>query len=110
MKALRAIDKRYEKRIQERCAEEYAKGQREIEKQRQAQNEEFTRRTMKTFCVALNQEFGFGKDRLMRLISKVLEIGKEREQDEVFWAHIDRYVIEHIGLEFEREDYEKMDK
>ena len=28
MKALRTIDKRYEKRIQEKCAEEYAKGQR----------------------------------------------------------------------------------
>lgn len=108
MKALRTIDKRYEKRIQEKCAEEYAKGQRELERQRIELKREFTRRTMKAFCVALNQEFGFGKSRLIRLILKVVEISKEREHDEVFWSHIDIY-CKHLGLDFPDENYDRMD-
>lgn len=79
-----------------------------VEEHFKAQSQDMTRRHFKLFCVALNQEFGFGKDRLMKLISKVEEISTEREQDEVFWSHVDNY-CKHIGLDFPDEDYERMD-
>ena len=72
------------------------------------QSNDMTRRVFKLFCVSLHQEFGFGKDRLNRLIAKVEEISTEREQDEVFWSHVDRY-CKSIGLDFPDEDYERMD-
>ncbi len=76
----------------------------------QRQSNDMTRRVFKLFCAALNQDFGFGKKRLARLIQAVEDIGTEREQDEVFWAHVDRVVNEQIGMSFEPEDYDKMDK
>jgi hypothetical protein len=78
----------------------------EIEKQRQ----DLTRRLFKIFCAMLNQEFGFGKSRLCHLLTMVNELSNERAKDEVFWAHIDRKVIDEIGLDFSREDYDLMDE
>lgn len=72
------------------------------------QSNAMTRRVFKLFCVSLHQEFGFGKDRLNRLIAKVEDIGAEREQDEVFWGHVDKY-CKVLGLDFPDEDYERMD-
>lgn len=97
MKARRTIDKKMHERIREEVKEEFQK-----------QSNNMTRRVFKLFCVALHQEFGFGKDRLNRTIAKVEEIGGEREQDEVFWAHIDKYITS-LGLDFPEEDYERMD-
>ena len=48
------------------------------------------------------------KKRLMRLIDKVESIARERDMDEVFWSHVDRY-CKHIGLDFPDENYERMD-
>ena len=73
------------------------------------QEKDRTRRMIKLFCVALHQEFGFGLQRCLKGLEKFNEFGGEREQDEVFWTHIDR-VIEQIGLTFPKEDYEDMDK
>ncbi len=80
-----------------------------VEEEFKEQSNNMTRRIMKIFCIALNREFGFGKDRLMRPIAKVEEIGNERDQDEVFWAHVDRIVNEEIGMVWDEEDYDRMD-
>lgn len=98
MKAHRTVDKKFQKRIRE-----------EVKKEFQNQSSDMTRRVMKVFCIALNQEFGFGKERLMKLIAKVEEISTEREHDEVFWARVDRYVNEYIGMAFDKENYDRMD-
>lgn len=98
MKAHRTIDKKFQKRIRDEVAEEFKK-----------QSNDMTRRVIKAICVSLNQEYGFGKIRLLRLIDRLEEISKEREHDEVFWSHIDIY-CKHLGLDFPDEDYEKMDK
>ena len=97
MKARRTVDKKMQERIRNEVAEHL-----------QNETNNMTRRYFKLFCVTLHQAFGFGKDRLTRLIEKVEEISYEREQDEVFWAHIDRY-LKSIGLEFPDENYERMD-
>jgi hypothetical protein len=79
-----------------------------VEEEFKEQSNNMTRRVFKLFCISLHQEFGFGKDRLNRLIAKVEEISGEREQDEVFWAHVDKY-CKVLGLNFPDEDYERMD-
>jgi hypothetical protein len=67
--------------------------------------EQTMRRIFKIMCVALHDEqFGFGHDRLAKLIGKISEISAESEHDEIYWNHIDRVVINELKLDFERED------
>lgn len=61
------------------------------------------RRFFKLMCVSLNDDFGFGKERLMRLIERISEVSAEHANDEVYWTHIDRR-IEQLGLAFSKED------
>lgn len=69
---------------------------------------EYARRMQKIFCLALNEQFGFGKDRLMRFIEKVGEISEGHMDDEVFWVHADRR-LDQIGVPYPHEDYSKME-
>lgn len=79
MKARRIIDKKTHERIRAEVKTEYdRKGQ------------ELSRRHIKLMCVALNEHFGFGKDRLLKLIQAYGNLGAERKDDEIFWHHIDR--------------------
>lgn len=80
----------------------------EVKKEFEKQSNDMARRFFKLFCVALHQEFGFGKDRFERVIAKIQEISGEREHDEVFWSHVDNY-CKHLGFEFDDENYERMD-
>ena len=98
MKARVPINRKQQDRIREEVAKEYKR-----------QGEEMSRRIFKLFCVALNDKFGFGEVRLKKLIDAVNELGKERDEDEVFWSHIDRY-LKKINMQFEEENYEVMDE
>ena len=69
---------------------------------------ELTRRHLKLFCVAMNEEFGYGKIRLLRAIKRYGDLSAERQDDEIFWYHIDSR-LKQIGLDFPDEDYEQMD-
>ena len=97
MKARATLDRKTKERINLEVKAEFDR-----------QGQELSRRHIKLFCVALNEEFGFGKDRLLRLIQKYGDLGAERKDDEIFWSHIDRK-LEQIGLDFPKEDYEVMD-
>ena len=44
------------------------------------------------------------------MIQEVQSLCVKSQEDEVFWSHIDKIVIDQIGVEFERENYELMDK
>lgn len=68
------------------------------------------RRYYKLVAVALNNRFGFGKKRILEVFDEISELSRQREQDEVFWAHMDKIVINQIGIEFERENYNDLDK
>lgn len=72
--------------------------------------QETVRRVVKAVCVALNEEYGFGKIRCSRLVKRVTAIVDEHATDEIFWYHVDAAVIDRMGLEFEREDYEVLDR
>ena len=97
MKARMKLNNKIQKKIKEEVRTEYDR-----------QGQDLARRHIKLMCVALNEHFGFGKNRLMKLIQAYGDLGEERKEDEVFWSHIDRY-IEQIGLDFPKEDYEIMD-
>jgi hypothetical protein len=73
----------------------------ELKKQR----EDTTRRIMKMYCATLNEQFGFGKDRLYKLVGKVLEMLQEHEDDEIFWVKMDRK-LHQVGLDFKDEEWE----
>lgn len=73
------------------------------------QQKEHTRRSIKIFCVALHQTFGFGKDRLAKVLTEIDKLSKQRDDDEIFWNHIDR-LLEQIGFNFQPENYEEMDR
>ena len=58
-----------------------------------------TRRLLKVACVFLHLEFGFGKSRLGRFLMKMNSL----MGDELLWWHIDKLLIDQVGLEFDRE-------
>ena len=73
--------------------------QEEMEKQR----DDFTRRLFKLMFYALNEKYHFGTHRLNELMREVTELLKESDTDEIFWEHIDRHIIDRLGLKFERD-------
>lgn len=81
----------------------------EVAKEYERQGQAFARRMFKLMCVSLNEEFGFGKDRLNRLMKKINDLSAEHENDEVYWTHIDR-VMQELGVEFIAENYEEVDR
>lgn len=74
-----------------------------------SESEANLRRILKIVCIALHEKFGFGRDRLMTVINEVGIISETRKDDEVFWYHVDRE-MKALKLDFEPEDYERMDK
>lgn len=82
----------------------------EVAKEYERQGQASVRRIYKLMCAVYNELYGHGKGRCMRAISRISELSDKHKDDEVFWAHIDRVVIDQMGIEFEREDYELMDR
>lgn len=67
-----------------------------------------SRRLLKVVCVALNQRYTFGHNRLSVLLGEIDNLAEKQKDDPVFWSHIDREVIDFLKLPFEPEDYERM--
>ncbi len=74
----------------------------ETEKQKY---EDLTRRILKTFVFVMYTEFGWGTIRLNRLIKAFNTCLEQSDTDIVYWEHIDRAVIDHLGLNFGKRDY-----
>lgn len=67
---------------------------------------DYMRKLFKIMCVALNELYGFGGKRLAPLIQKISDVCEEYQHDEIYWHHVDRIVIDEMGIEFDREKYE----
>lgn len=67
------------------------------------ETEKIVRKTLKMCCVALNREYGFGKARLDKLLNTYFKLGAEEDEDN-FAYHLDKVVIDELGLKFEREE------
>lgn len=81
----------------------------DVGKELRKQTGDITRRLFKLFCLSLNEGYGFGKQRLMRVIDGVNERATGRETDEAFWKHVDDR-MEQLGMMFQRENYDEMDR
>ena len=92
MKARMPIPNRQKKRLREYAAAEI-----------EAQGKDRTRRFFKLMCVALHELYGFGSQRLGAVIDRISTLTDEHRQDEMFWRHVDRVVIEELGMPFDRE-------
>ena len=64
---------------------------------------DITRRVLKTIIYKLNTEYGYGIKRISRLFNSFTKMLEESSKDEVYWEHIDRVVIDKLGLPFERD-------
>lgn len=62
------------------------------------------RRFLKLSCVALHtdEKDPHGKKRLARYLKKITELAQN--DDEIFWYHVDKLLIDQLGIQFERED------
>ena len=58
----------------------------------------------KLFVIALTVISAWAKKRLEFLIDSVNKLMNEVLTDEAFWEHLDRVVIDELGIEFEREE------
>lgn len=74
-----------------------------LEKEMVRKHQKIIRRFFKLMCVSLNEDCGFGKERLMRLITRIKNVAEEHGKDEEYWTHVDRR-IEQLGLEFTTEE------
>ena len=65
---------------------------------------EIMRRFLKLSCVALHtdEKDPHGKKRLARYLKKITELAQH--DDEIFWYHVDKLLIDQLGIQFERED------
>jgi hypothetical protein len=81
----------------------------ELAEQRKKEQNESIIRALKLSCIVLNDEFGFGKERLKRFLNLVTA-----ESDNVFrmptrWAHYDDR-LKDMGINLPREDVEAREK
>ena len=99
MRARLPLNNKLKKRVREEVKNHY-----------ESVGEGHSRRTFKLLFVILHEHFGFGTNRILKIMEKVSDLSHDRKEDEVFWAHIDRLLIDHLKLPLEREDYDKMDE
>lgn len=64
---------------------------------------DITRRVLKTIIYTLNTEYGYGIKRISRLFNSFTKMLDSSSKDEVYWEHIDRVVVDKLGLPFERD-------
>lgn len=65
---------------------------------------ENVRKFMKLSCFVLNRQFKFGPKRIKRFLDALIGLSKVQENDEVFWDHLDKVVIDELGISFDREE------
>lgn len=91
MKANIPISSRMRKQLELAVREELQKGQYAA-----------TQRIFKLFCYVLHSKYGFSK-RCYIVIDEVRKLIEEQDENPVFWEQLDRYVIDQMGIPFDRE-------
>lgn len=77
--------------------------ERMVDKLLEEKHEQAMRRFIKLACIVLNEEFGFGLHRLSKFVKAIGTLSEQADTDEIFWEHVDRRVIDQLGLPFERD-------
>jgi hypothetical protein len=68
------------------------------------------RRWFKLLCVALYQRYDFGPQRLGKVIDEISRLSDEQKDDPVFWEHVDRLLVDQLGMNFDKENYKEVDR
>ena len=68
-----------------------------------ADQERLLRQYFKLRCYVLNRNFGFGSKRCLAVINGISRLSAEHDQDEIFWEHLDRVIVDEMKLDFERD-------
>lgn len=89
----------YEKKMAQRVIKE-------VETQTQIEQDRAIFRTIKIACLILNEEFGFGAERIARFMAQVCEKGNLAVKNPEGWYHVDEK-LKKLGVEFEDEDIEE---
>lgn len=96
MKARIPLTRKERSRLEQEARAVCAK---ELEKQR----DDLSRRLFKLMLYSLNEKFGFGEKRAKKALVAMTRLVEKSKDDEVFWEHVDRVVIDHLKIEFERD-------
>ena len=51
----------------------------------------------------LRQSLKFGSKRCLAVINGISRLSAEHDQDEIFWEHLDRVIVDEMKLDFERD-------
>lgn len=78
-------------------------------KELESEKNDLMRRFMKLMIQSMD-ESGIDVEKIKEVVLKFTDLAGERDKDEVFYSHIDRNVIDELGFQFDRENYEEMDK
>ena len=67
-----------------------------------ADQERLLRQYFKLMCYVLNRNFGFGSKRCLAVINGISRLSAEHDQDEIFWEHLDRVIVDEMKLDIKR--------
>lgn len=102
MKARVPLSAKTRKLIEQEVAIRIAKAQRELDERteeiRKEERAYTLRRFLKVLCYNFYDKKGYGKKRCTDLIVDFLKFFDENEDTEYMWEHIDRVVMDKLGL------------
>lgn len=82
---------------------------REVEDQMQTEQNKAILRTVKMACIVLNEEFGFGAQRLCRFFEAMCAKGKTAAEYPEGWFLVDEK-LHKMGMEFDDEDISERER
>lgn len=71
---------------------------------------EMAERCLKIFIYVLNRDWHFGKKRVNEFYKACGKLLEEAYNDEVFWEHVDKVVIDYLEIKEFRRDYTEKGK
>lgn len=71
----------------------------------QQSEQAYMRRILKLVCYALHVQYGFGAKRISQIVNFCNN--EMKDVDETYWINLDRLLTEHIGIDFENENYDE---
>lgn len=69
----------------------------------QKKEDDLTRRILKTFIYVLHEKYGYGIKRLSALVKEFTSMLEHSSEDNVYWEHIDKVVIDELKIPFKRD-------
>lgn len=63
-------------------------------------------RCYKLLVTVLHIKYGFGKQRIMDIFKELNSVNMQRQNDPIFWKHIDDVIVNELKIDLPRENYE----